>query len=386
MTVLNKLFERRSADADLNDFIASRLGGYSPQTTGFNALTHSAVSGCANLISDGVSTLPVQTYRGLGDDSVKIPNPEVISEPSLYCSDVDWRRQVMMSWLLPGNFVGHTVARDSALRPLKIEPLDAFNVTINEDKNTYQLTFRVGGKLVENPDEIVYRPGLLLPGHRVGVSQIQYAKKQIEWGLNAEHYGQQYYISGVKANGIISVPGKGTADQASEIKERFVNAAQRAHEPVVMFGDTKYQSVNLSASDTMFLESISASGQDVARFFSVPPEMIGLESGSSMTYSNIESRSRHFLQYTLNPWIVRLEKFLTSLLPPGEYVKINRDAALAVDTMTRYNAHQTAIRTGFKSVNEVRSLEELKPLPDGDQTLWPPYAFGQVGQDEPLGQ
>lgn len=81
-----------------------------------------------------------------------------------------------------------------------------------------------------------------------------------------------------------------------------------------------------------------------------------------------------------------MEELHNGLINPRHYTKCNRNAALSIDLTTRYNSYQSAIRTGFMSVNEARAFEDLPPLPDGDQTLWPPYAFGQVGQEEPLGQ
>lgn len=366
--------------------MSRRASTSTSRVTGYQSLAHSSVFACVSLIADGVSTLPVDVFEKQKGRRVELPAPEVISKPSAWMSDVDFRRQILISWLIAGNFFGQAVARDRLFNPTQIEPIDPFSVTVKENPSTYRLEYHVGGKEID-PDQIIHWPGLLLPGHRVGVTPITYAAAQIGMGLNAQRFGQQYFVDGVKANGVISMPSaKGTPDQAREVKERFVESAQTAHEPVVLFGDTKYTPLNVSAADTQFLESANASGQDVARFFSVPAELIGLDSGSSLTYSNIESRSRHALQYTLNPWAVRLEKALSTLVARPAYVKCNRDAALAIDTTTRYNANSTGIRTGFLTVNEVRELEDRPPVDGGDVTLWPPYAFGQVGQDEPLGQ
>jgi hypothetical protein len=42
--------------------------------------------------------------------------------------------------------------------------------------------------------------------------------------------------------------------------------------------------------------------------------------------------------------------------------------------MTRYKAHDLAVRDGWKSVDEVRGLEEMPKLPagEGEKYLWPP--------------
>ena len=60
----------------------------------------------------------------------------------------------------------------------------------------------------------------------------------------------------------------------------------------------------------------------MARYFNVQPELIGGESGGSLTYANVEQRALDFLQFCLRPWIVR------------------------TDLLTRYQAHESAIRAG----------------------------------------
>lgn len=388
MTIFQKIIEQRSTNGDrlIRDYLGSR-SGKATSVTGYSSLRHSAVFGCISLISDGVSTLPIDAYKKVKDRRIEVPLPKVIASPSVWMSDVDWRRQILVSWLMEGNAYGQIVSRDIFQRPAQIELLDPFSVSVRENPTTYELEYSVRGKKVDS-DSIVHWPGLLLPGERVGVSPITYAAAQVGMGLNAQHYAQQYFTDGVKANGVISMPGieKGSAEQARELKERFVESAQRAHEPVVLFGETKYTPLNISAADTQFLESSNASGQDIARFFSVMPENIGIETGSSRTYTNMESRAMHILKYTFNPWIVRLEKALSTLTNPTTYIKCNRDAALSVDTMTRYNANQIGIRTGFLTVNEVRELEDRPPVEGGDITLWPPASAGKTGQDQPLGK
>ena len=45
-------------------------------------------------------------------------------------------------------------------------------------------------------------------------------------------------------------------------------------------------------------------------------------------------------------------------------MKFNLDASARADLKTRYEAHQIAIQSDFKTVDEVRALEELPPLTD----------------------
>src|SRR5690606_41896376 len=88
--------------------------------------------------------------------------------------------------------------------------------------------------------------------------------------------------------------------------------------------------------------------------------------GSSLTYSHLEDRDLHLLKYSLNKWIKRLGRLLSEFLPRPQYVVIDRDALLETSTMQRYAAHASALSQKWKTINEVRQLEHLDPVPWGD--------------------
>ena len=58
---------------------------------------------------------------------------------------------------------------------------------------------------------------------------------------------------------------------------------------------------------------------------------------------------------------------LTALAPNGQTIRFNFEAFLRPDTLTRYQAHEIALRNGFLTPNEVRKIEGLNPLEE-DQT------------------
>jgi phage portal protein BeeE len=91
-------------------------------------------------------------------------------------------------------------------------------------------------------------------------------------------------------------------------------------------------------------------------------EILGYETGGSLTYQNIEQRNLQLLIYALDPWLTRLERALSALLPRPQQVKFNRGALLRTDLLTRYRAHAIAIRAKFGTQDEARELEDRPPL------------------------
>ncbi|WSA68470.1 phage portal protein [Streptomyces sp. NBC_01799] len=70
----------------------------------------------------------------------------------------------------------------------------------------------------------------------------------------------------------------------------------------------------------------------------------------------------------------------TFLLPPGEYRRFDVDARLRAKTKDRYEAYASAINNGFMSRDEVRALEDLPPLANGQGAGFvQPLNMAQIG-------
>ena len=97
----------------------------------------------------------------------------------------------------------------------------------------------------------------------------------------------------------------------------------------------------------MFLETQRFGLQSVARYFGVPPEMIGSDSGNPKTYASLEMRNQDFLTFGVGPKIARLETALNGLLPRGQFTKFNPAALLRTDLKSRYESYEIGLDTGF---------------------------------------
>ena len=64
-------------------------------------------------------------------------------------------------------------------------------------------------------------------------------------------------------------------------------------------------------------------------------------------------------------------RLLTTEGMPEVFVKLNLDALLRPALTDRYESHATGIASGFLTINEARRLEDLPPVPWGDQPFLP---------------
>lgn len=314
------------------------------------------VYAATRLIADAVASLPLQQYRKTSTGRVPMPLAPLFSSPTNYGTQVDWLGRCMTSLLLQGNSYGLRVG--AGVTPASVEWLNPERMHYFEGRWTYN-----GNPLDEA--ELLHIPAMVVPGSRQGLSPIGACSATMSTGLETQRFMKDWYRNKAVPGMVFKNSEKVLdADTALKAKERL-KSTLRAGDPFVTGKDWSLDVVKLSAEDAGFVASTKLTATQIANIFGVPPEMIGGETGASMTYSTTEQQQIQFVTHTLRPWLVRLEAAFSSLLPRPQYVKFNVDALIRVDTKTRYEVHRIAREIGLKSIDELRALEDLVPLPNG---------------------
>lgn len=352
-----------------------------------NVIGLDTVAAAVGLLSDIVYMLPVDVYRDRAGvaDPLTTP-PSIVAKPSLTVNHRVWRSQAMVSWLLWGNAYGMVLTRTNFGFPETVEWLDPASVTVTETSSVRPAEYAVNGTPVD-PDTILHVPGRYVrPGSRIGIAPLERFKETFGLALAARNYGARWFGDGAHPTAILYSDQAINQEQATTIKERFLDAMRGLRrEPAVLGAGVKYEAVQSSPGESQLSESQANAAVAVARAFGLPPEMIAAAvSGSSVTYANREHRSIDFLTFNVDPWLVRFEDMWTDNMPSPQYAKFNRGALLRTDIATRYRVHDMAIRAGMASRDERRELEELGPIPDGSgsEFLWPPYRTFPLPSDE----
>lgn len=128
----------------------------------------------------------------------------------------------------------------------------------------------------------------------------------------------------------------------------------------------KYTPIGISPEQAQFLETRKFQINEIARIFRVPPHMVGdLEKSS---FNNIEEMGLEFVQYTLNPWLIRWEQsmvrsLLTNEAKKGYFIKFNVDGLLRGDYESRMRGYAVARQNGWMSANDIRNLETMDQIP-----------------------
>jgi HK97 family phage portal protein len=338
------------------------------------ALQHSAVWACVNLIAGSISTLPLAAYRD-GDPNPLPTLPPILRAPAAGWSLPDFLYAALQSLLLRGNAYGLVVDRAGAgLLPSQVELLAPERVGVQTND---RIVWRIDGQEVD-PASIWHVKAFTAPGQVLGLSPIQHARQAIGLGLAAEKFGAQFFGESAIPSGLLTTDQRITFENASDLKERW-KASHGGRRDIAVLGDgARFQPISVNPEESQFLETTQANVRTIARYFGVQPELIGADSGNSLTYANVEQRALDFLTFGLRPWLVRLEVALSALLSSTTTVKFNAAALVRTDLLTRYQAHESAIRAGWKLRSEVRDLEDLPPVAGIDDQEPPPPETGAV--------
>lgn len=333
------------------------------QSSSLNLVT---VYGCVSFISDLISTLPYGVFRDGQDGPEKITAPGWIEQPNDEADWVTFAGQVVSSWLLDGNIFALPLRRNTSVYEVLLPAPTSVQVTRE----------RAGGNRMWSIDgipwtsELVHVPAFMRAGDLRGMSPIEQARQAIGLGLGATDFGARFFGQGAVTSGVIETPGKLSEGAADRIRESWgtKHSGARVHLPGVLTEGAQWKATQLTNEQAQFLETRNYQAAEIAgQIFRVDPSELGLAvNGTSLTYQNIESRGIRLVQITLLPWIVRLERLITKLLPRPQYFKLNVAGLLRADLKTRYDSYRVALgpNVPFLDVDEVRELEERGPMTD----------------------
>src|SRR5918993_1599408 len=334
------------------------------------AMQHSAVWASVNLIAGSISTLPLAAYRD-GERDPLPALPPILRAPSAGWSLPDFLYATLQSLLLRGNAYGLIVDRAGAgLLPSQVELLAYERVGVQVDG---RVIWRIDGQEVD-PASIWHVRAYPAAGQVLGLSPIGHARQAVGLGIAAERYAAKFFGESAIPSGVLTTDQDIKDDRAANLKARWKQAHHGNRDIAVLGSGAKFQSVSIAPEEAQFLETTQANVRTIARYFGVQPELIGADSGNSLTYANVEQRALDFLTFGLRPWLVRLEGALSALLSSTTTVKFNAAALVRTDLLTRYQAHESAIRAGWKLRSEVRELEDLPPVAGIDNQEGPAVA------------
>jgi len=249
---------------------------------------------------------------------------------------------------------------------------------------------------VGDPGEIVYRvknddgtytpipardmlhvPAFISENGITGVGVIEWGANSLGICLATEQHAASFFANGAVSNVAIKsekTVGKETADRLREQWQRVFGGVKNHYKTILLEDGMDIAPFSISPENSQLLLSRKFGVLEVCRWLRLQPHMLG--ELADATLNNIEEQGLEFIVYTMLPWIIRWEKALKrQLLTPAEkrnlLFKFNEKALLRGNAKDRAELYKSLFGMSAISPNEIRELEDMNPIPGGDEYFIP---------------
>lgn len=339
----------------------------------------STVWRCVSLISTLTACLPLdvfETDKSGNRTKVDLSNPLarlLRYSPNQYMTAQEFREAMTMQLCFYGNAYA-LIERNKSGDVISLLPLLSANMDVRmEGKNLIYKYQRDKEFAKFKHSEIFHLKGFGFNG-LVGLSPIAHACKTAGTAVAMEDQQREFYANGAKSPKILTTGDKVLSkEQRGQVEENFKEIAGG---PVkkrlwILEGGFKAEDIGVSPQDAETMASRKFQVSELARFFGVPPHLVGDVEKSTSWGTGIEQQNLGFLQYTLQPFISRWENCVSRwLLKPGDVGKYhaehNLDGLLRGDSASRAAFMKAMGESGLRTINEMRRLDNYPPLEGGD--------------------
>lgn len=365
----------------------SSLAGVS--VTESTAIGLTAVYRAVSIISGTIAGLPLRSFR-TDSDGQRQPVPSFLDNPSgpggPY-TQFEWLELVMTHLLLHGNaFLQHLYNGAGAI--VGLLPVLPSAVTVkpiqNEDElanyggpdGTYRKYFEIqladGSRRDLTCAELTHIPALGTDGIR-GLSPLEMHRQALGTGIAGDRAAARLFGSGLLLGGLVS--GDENMDQddarqaAADLKARMAGT-DHAGDIVFLNAALKFTPWTIPPVDAQFLESRVHSVVEVCRIYGVPKQLL-MEDGASTWGSGVAELLRWMARTTLMPWTTRLEQRLSGLLTRPTSCEFDYKGLLQPAPEVEIPLLISQLQAGLLSMDEVRRMFNLPPLPAGSPAAPP---------------
>lgn len=340
---------------------------------------------CIGLISTVVAGCPIRTYKNPGKVEVFPKLLDQGNDNMLYTQYELWEL-VQIHLCLFGNAYVLKI-RGAADQIIDLRPIVPSRVTVRLDPQGNKIfevkrfkpdgTEDVGkGPAILTTFEVMHIPGMGYDG-MTGFAPISNMARTVGTTIAADRLAAKFYSKGTMLSGIINVKAPlANQTQADSIRNRWIQKSGgtgHAAEVAVLDAETQFTPLTIPPDQLQFLESRRWQTTEIARWFGIPPHLVGDVEKSTSWGAGIEQQNIAFVSYTINGWTKRIQQRVTREIihTNKQFCEFDLDTLLRGDMSERFEAYNLAINAGWMNRNEARGKENMEPETGLNEFLMP---------------
>jgi len=374
----NRNLENPNAPVSATDFLQIMGWGDFQSSSGVTvnvdtALGVPAVWSAVNFLSGTLAGLPLTVYQkteaGREKHNGRMSDilHDVVNDGM---SSFEWRKYMFEQVLTGGRSVTY-IERNAKGEVVNLYPIDPTDVRV-ERLTTGRKIYRLDTRVYEAA-EVIDIP-FMLKANGVDVrGPIATNRDAIGMAIAASRYGSKAFQSGGIPPVVLQGPFQSgaAAQRASEDVAATTAKLAREGRPVMALPlGHEMKQIGFNPEQMQLLELQRFSIEQIARIYSLPP--VFLQDLTNGTFSNTEQQDLHFVKHTIRRWVEQTEAELNLKLfgrKSNLYVEFNVDGLLRGDIKSRMEAHATSIQNAIRTPNEVRDIENMPPMNNGDDLM-----------------
>jgi HK97 family phage portal protein len=340
-----------------------------------------ALWGAYRILSESIASLPIEVYERRSDGNYpaeKLKARHLLRlEPNSLYSAYDLKALNILDLASTGNYFNRIYRKNGEIDEIiRIDPKD---VTLLISKDGRKLNYEVNTtdklghakKLNLDHDDVEHVKIMSLNGF-IGRSPITACMEAFGMMLAAQQYGASFYANGAHLTGILSSPLNLTKEQQKALLEAWNDRVKADKNGTAILGsDMKYTRISATPAEADLINILNLTDRQINQIFRIPAHLNGDLTRS--TNNNIEQQSLDFLTHCLRPILKAIENeknrkyWLTESNRKKYFVDFNLDAMLRANTEARASFYNTMVTLGIFSINEVRALERMNSIENGDK-------------------
>lgn len=350
------------------------------------ALTLSAFYRGVMLISGAMATLPMPTYRDVGN-GVQEQIGSFLDNPAgpNSLTPFQWKEMVSLHIIIHGEtFLRHLYGGSDQI--VGLEPVHPRAVSVEwatttpegrpcPDGKLYRVSTCDGQSLVLTSDDITHVMGPNTNGLR-GISLMNVARNSLGMGVASEKAAAKQFVNGAMIAGVL-VPGPGEdlsipdIDAIKQDINQNVLGTNNAGGIPIVNRILQFQPWAMTNADAEFLASRSFQIEEVARWLGIPPFLLMQLDKATSWGTGIAEQNKNLAQYVLNVLAKRITEKLSELLPAPRHVEFDFTELLEGSATEKSNLLLTQVNGGIRTPNEARAELNLPPVEGGDELRVP---------------
>ncbi|MBR4472524.1 MAG: phage portal protein [Oscillospiraceae bacterium] len=322
-------------------------------------------------ISNSLSAMPIQLYQGAKPLYNEL-NDRISFSPNPLMTSAQFFKTMEACRCTAGNCFALKIYRPGEVIP-QLNLLDPTRVFPIIEKNSGELWWRVqpdeGPEMYVHDYYMVHVPFISTNGVG-GISPVSVLFDTLKYAENIQEFNVKQLEQGVNSAIVLEAPANLGTDQKKAMVEDFMNTYRETSGNILLLeSGVTAKTLNLSPVDSMLFEVEKITRSKVAMVYNIPPHLLGDYSDSG--FSSQEQMMLEFLTLTMLPIVTAYEQELNRKLltadqrRSGLRFKFDMDALLRADAATQAEVDYKAVRSGWKTVDEIRNSRNMPALPKG---------------------